>query len=370
MARPRVFVSSTFYDLKHIRASLEVFIESLGFDAILFEKGDIAFHPDVSLDESCYREAANADVFVLIIGGRYGSASSSGKSIEDGDVKLYQSITRKEFETAQEGDVPTFILLDNAVAAEYQTYLKNRDNRSIVYAHVDSEGVFKLLDTIFERSRNNPVFHFERATQIETWLREQWAGLFRELLRARSQQKQLATLNAQVSELKSVNDTLKTYLEAVLNKVTPDNSDKIIKDQEDKLEKARADINLEISPFYRYLIAAGISDDRSREVISRPESADEAIEAVDAAIGGDDGKGGRDRFLRRSPAAQRDYNLARALLGRHHLNFAESFHTDVAETATRAKARRAGGKIPLPKERQGKAADQGDDPVDSDTPDK
>lgn len=36
MARPRVFVSSTYYDLKHIRASLENFIESLGFDAVLF----------------------------------------------------------------------------------------------------------------------------------------------------------------------------------------------------------------------------------------------------------------------------------------------------------------------------------------------
>ena len=35
MARPRVFVSSTYYDLKHIRASLENFIESLGFDAVL-----------------------------------------------------------------------------------------------------------------------------------------------------------------------------------------------------------------------------------------------------------------------------------------------------------------------------------------------
>src|SRR5438270_9251216 len=32
MARPRVFVSSTYYDLRHIRGSLEVFIGSLGYD--------------------------------------------------------------------------------------------------------------------------------------------------------------------------------------------------------------------------------------------------------------------------------------------------------------------------------------------------
>jgi hypothetical protein len=72
MAKPRVFVSSTFYDLKHIRSSLDIFIESLGFEPILSEKGDIAYSPDHPLDESCYREVQTSDIFVLIIGGRYG----------------------------------------------------------------------------------------------------------------------------------------------------------------------------------------------------------------------------------------------------------------------------------------------------------
>ncbi|MDD2778201.1 MAG: DUF4062 domain-containing protein, partial [Methanocellales archaeon] len=76
MAKPKVFVSSTYYDLKHLRSSLENFIESLGFEAILSEKGNIAFTPDIPLDESCYREAGNADIFVIIIGGRYGSEAS------------------------------------------------------------------------------------------------------------------------------------------------------------------------------------------------------------------------------------------------------------------------------------------------------
>ncbi|SFL12861.1 protein of unknown function [Paenibacillus sp. 1_12] len=48
MARPRVFVSSTFYDLKYVRADLERFIKEFGYDAVLNEKGK-----QHSIDYSC-----------------------------------------------------------------------------------------------------------------------------------------------------------------------------------------------------------------------------------------------------------------------------------------------------------------------------
>lgn len=38
MAKPRVFISSTFYDLKQVRSSLETFVRDLGFDPVLSEK--------------------------------------------------------------------------------------------------------------------------------------------------------------------------------------------------------------------------------------------------------------------------------------------------------------------------------------------
>src|SRR5436853_3401046 len=97
MAKPRIFVSSTYYDLKYIRASLELFVESLGFDAVLSEKGDIAYTSDRPLDESCYREVDNADVFILIIGGRYGSEISSGSKKPKAFFERYESITKKEY---------------------------------------------------------------------------------------------------------------------------------------------------------------------------------------------------------------------------------------------------------------------------------
>ena len=41
MARPRIFISSTFYDLKHVRYDLENFIRSLGYEPIMNDRGNI-----------------------------------------------------------------------------------------------------------------------------------------------------------------------------------------------------------------------------------------------------------------------------------------------------------------------------------------
>src|SRR5262249_31662243 len=143
MARPRVFVSSTYYDLKHIRSSLDLFVESLGYEPVLSEKGDIAYTADRPLDESCYREAASADIFVLIIGGRYGSeASGERKKPTHTFFERYESITKKEYESAVSRDVPIYIFVESGVYSEYQTYLRNKENKSIAYAHVESVNIF------------------------------------------------------------------------------------------------------------------------------------------------------------------------------------------------------------------------------------
>lgn len=112
MAKPRVFVSSTYYDLKHVHSSLDTFIESLGFESILSEMGNIAYIPDTPLDESCYREAASADIFVLLVGGRYGSeASSEEKKPTREFFDQYDSITKKEYESALNRGIPGDIII-------------------------------------------------------------------------------------------------------------------------------------------------------------------------------------------------------------------------------------------------------------------
>ena len=221
MAKPRVFISSTFYDLKHLRSSIEGFVESLGYEPVLSEKGNIAYNPNISLDESCYHEASSCDMFVLIIGGRYGSAASGEQQkLSTSFYTRYESITKREYETAVTRGVPIYILIDRSVYAEYGTYCQNRDNTNTKYAHVDSVNVFRFIEEILAQPRNNPVHTFERHSDIEGWLREQWAGLFKEMVSRRSEQTQLASLDSQVKELANVNTTLKRYLEVVMSQVS------------------------------------------------------------------------------------------------------------------------------------------------------
>jgi hypothetical protein len=126
---------------------LETFIHSLGYEPVLSEKGNIAYVPDIPLDESCFREAGGADIFVLIIGARYGSERSESRTtLPHSFFERYDSITKLEYQGALRNDVSIYILIDSQVYAEYQTFLRNKGNEHIAYAHVDSVNIFTLID--------------------------------------------------------------------------------------------------------------------------------------------------------------------------------------------------------------------------------
>lgn len=316
MAKPRIFVSSTYYDLKHIRSSMELFIEGLGFEAVLSEKGDIAYTPDRALDDSCYREAATADIFVLIVGGRYGSeVSGTSRKTSPAFFDRYDSITKKEFDTAYGHDIPVYIVMEAGVHSEYQTYLRNKDNEQIRYAHVDSVNVFKLIEEILTKPRNNPVFTFERFSQVEVWLKDQWSGFFRELLKTRSQQKQLLALTGQVGELKAVTETLKTYLEAVMVGIDKDDSTRLIESEEKRLDESK---KLELVRTNDWFIYVSRSVDLpTNAVLYAIRNSGSATEFVHLLPGAPHSSAKAEvlRALRTSEDARRDFNEARVILG-------------------------------------------------------
>lgn len=274
MSKPRVFVSSTYFDLKHVRSSLESFISALGFDVVLSEKGKIAYSPDLPLDESCYKEAQSSDILVLIVGGRYGAeASPRSTSAPKAFFERYNSITQKEYIAARDKGIPIYILVERNVYSEYETYLRNKNNKDVIYAHVDSVNIFELIEDIVSQPRNNPIHQFDKQSDIENWLRDQWAGLFRELLQRMQGQEQMATLQAQVAQLSEINTTLKRYLETVVESVAPKESKALIETEARRLDDARVERALSENALGRHLLREEhLSVGRLRECLSQAKS--------------------------------------------------------------------------------------------------
>lgn len=188
---PRIFVSSTYYDLKYVRERLEKFIENYGFEAILFESDKVTYQHGKAIDQSAYYEVELCHLMVLIIGGRYGSPSTLA-NIEDERKKYddeFISITRKEFETAIKKNIPILVFIDKNVYSEYQTYKENQeffeqiytyenkekiDSKKFKFAHVDHINVFKFIDI----AKTRAIKTFDKVEEIESYIKSQISGMF------------------------------------------------------------------------------------------------------------------------------------------------------------------------------------------------
>jgi hypothetical protein len=312
MAKPRVFVSSTYYDLKHIRASLEAFITELGYDPVLSERGHIPYAHDRPLDESCYSEVDNSHIYVLIVGGSYGSEISATKDSTDKPKDHYESITKREYETAARKDLPIYVLIEKSVYAEYRTFEKNRANKDIVYAHVNRVDVFHFIEEILTKKRNNPIHTFERFADIKEWLREQWAGRFRDLLSQKSANQELASLATQVSQLSEISKTLQRYLEAMLKSgIAGDKSDQLVETERQRLELSERQKVVQNSMAGRFL----------RDALDQgPQEALNTVEQYPTLAAFAESKGGMERntildFLELHPDVVHSYSLVRKALG-------------------------------------------------------
>ena len=72
MAKLRIFVSSTCYDLKVLRSQLRGFILNFGYEPMMSEFSDVLFDPRTHTHTNCVQEVPNCDMVILIIGSRFG----------------------------------------------------------------------------------------------------------------------------------------------------------------------------------------------------------------------------------------------------------------------------------------------------------
>ncbi|MEP7731424.1 DUF4062 domain-containing protein [Marinomonas primoryensis] len=206
MAIPKVFISSTCFDLSEIREQLSKFVSSFGFDPILSDHGDVFYHPDLHTHEACVHEVSNCQLFILIIGGRYGGSYTVDKT---------KSITNAEYEAAINHGIPVFTYIKKDVLSDHHIYTTNSKSEianQITYPSItkqnDSLSIFNFINQVRRQNKNNSYEGFDNFGQIESHLRKQWAGMFFDFLRTKEIKSQIDATNHLLENLKSSNKKL------------------------------------------------------------------------------------------------------------------------------------------------------------------
>jgi len=195
MAKPRVFISSTFYDLRQVRADLEHFAREIGFEPVLHERGSIPYGSEKKLEEYAYQEVGHSDLLVAIVGGRFGSPS----------IQTPYSISQSELKKALELGKPVHIFVERSVHSEYNTYTHNKARADIEYHYVDNTKVFEFIEELYALPNNNPISTFETSSDITMYLRDQWAGLFQRFLQEQRLRQEFSILEGMQSTMTTLN---------------------------------------------------------------------------------------------------------------------------------------------------------------------
>ena len=111
-----------------------------------------------------------------------------------------------------------FIFIDKRVLTEFETYLLNKGRTDVHYNYVDNINIYKFIEEIKNLTHNNNIKAFESAQDITHYLREQFAGLFKQFII----EQEKAAENVVIRDIR---DTAKT-LHDLVEYLKEDNSDK------------------------------------------------------------------------------------------------------------------------------------------------
>lgn len=225
--KPRIFVSSTFYDLKHMREDLSSFIKSHDFEPVLFEDGDVGYTPGRALDDSCYETMRTCDIVLLIIGGQYGSPATG--EIKD-EFNEYMSVTRREFKEAVKEAVPLYTFIESKVFAEFEIYEENYERieiekDQIKFRNTKNINVFRFIREI-KGIGNITLIEFNKVTDIKDFLNKQWSDMFKRYLDYLKEKESDRKVGNTIDEMKTLIQKMDIMLDSVGKKVLTDGNNK------------------------------------------------------------------------------------------------------------------------------------------------
>jgi hypothetical protein len=193
--QPALFVSSTCYDLAQVRENVAEFCATLGMASLVSERGQFPVDPSASTIENCLKVVRErADLFLLIVGGRYGSLAEAGKSV-----------TNLEYLEAKAKGIPKYVFVKREVLALLPVWRANKtaDFTTVV----DTPKLFEFVEEL-RTPGDIWVFPFDSATDLISTLRNQLSYLFQDSLQWR---RRLQSLDEVALKLDPT--TLKHYVE-------------------------------------------------------------------------------------------------------------------------------------------------------------
>lgn len=237
MASPRLFVSSTCYDLQEIRFQLRQFILDFGYEPVMSEFDDIFYNYENHVQDSCLEEISKCQLFLLVVGNNYGSIYHQEK---DSD-KIPDSVTLTEFKKALEINIFKHIFINKFVDYDWKNYkraldkvmlkyfqennvenskiqnvkskLKKEFDETYPFPYDSYRYVFYFLDIINELKDGNAYNTFESFADVKESLKKQWAGFMYESL-TRNIKKDDLNLKPLEDKISHIDSNLKKLLES------------------------------------------------------------------------------------------------------------------------------------------------------------
>ncbi|MDF1561944.1 MAG: DUF4062 domain-containing protein [Deltaproteobacteria bacterium] len=165
MTKPRIFLSSTCFDLSEVRDVVRRHLEDLGMDVVASDHPGFGVAPVSHSHNACLDEVDRSDYLVLIIGGRRGGTYIGNEN----------SITNEEYTRAARRRIPIFTFVKKEVQTAKKIY---RDSaKANVSSMVEDVRVFDFIDLVHSASESNWIWPFENGGDVCHELTAQFAHI-------------------------------------------------------------------------------------------------------------------------------------------------------------------------------------------------
>ncbi|MCX6628749.1 MAG: DUF4062 domain-containing protein, partial [Candidatus Solibacter sp.] len=181
-AGQRIFLSSTCLDLVDLRSGLKESLEEMGYEVWASELPGFPVDRRLHAQDNCLRNVEQADQYVLIVNGRYGTAyagTAYPKHPLPGEPEREISVTWYEYLRAFECKKPMRILVREDVWDQRGVFQAARKSGANLTGTGLSTELFEFLDFVCSREKANWIHTFRDFPSardiLRDWLRQEEA---------------------------------------------------------------------------------------------------------------------------------------------------------------------------------------------------